>query len=325
MSRFLPNALALLSFLAVGTPLTAQDAPQPEQLFDTLDADDDGTLSADEIGEPQRQAFERLLRLGDVDEDGSLTRNEYLKAFQPGPGAGADPSERTREPGREGRPQRPDFGRLFEMADRDRDGKVALGDLPEPLQQRMRPLYERLGKQELTRDDFERAGRMASARRPDVLPQRDDGGLFDRLDKDANGSISREDLPQPLRQRFESIFERIGKQELNRSDFQRVLRNLRSDEPFAGDSGRSLELDPGVRLPPLAQMLDADRDGQLSMAEIESLQAKFRELDTNGDGKLVGAELKAFADRLTPRGASPPDVPRDQQPPRSRADQPQSE
>ena len=166
MSRLLLLFLALVPFLGNVAGLRADEGPRPADLFPTLDANSDGTLSADEIGESQRSAFERLLRVGDADSDGRLTREEYLKAFEPEPAVGGNLPSRADAPARPqraGGADRPDVRRLFEMADRDGDGKVALSDLPEPAQQRLRPLYERLGKDELTREDVERMARLAQS------------------------------------------------------------------------------------------------------------------------------------------------------------------
>lgn len=294
--------LVLLILLTAGAPLAADDLPQPEELFRTLDANGDGVLSADEIGEPQRQAFERLLRVGDADNDGRLSREEYITGLEPDPPSGTNAAGRG--PGRDGRPQRPDIGRLFELGDRDGDGRIALKDLPEPFRQRMQPLFERIGKDQLTREDFERLGGMPALERRRVRPQFGAGGFFDRLDKDHSRGVSREELPDLLRQRFEPIFERLDKQELSRSDFERVMRHLRSQaevlEVERTDPDRRPEA--GRAMIALGSLLDTDGDGQLTMTEIQRLNDTFTELDTDGDGRLSGAEMRAFAARLMSPG-----------------------
>lgn len=324
MPRSIALALALLTFLAARSNLPADEAPQPEELFRTLDANGDGTLSADEIGEPQRQAFERLLRVGDADKDGRLTREEYLKGFQPDPPAGVNPPGTGPGPGREGQPRRrPDFDRLFEMADRDGDGRIALNDLPEAMRQRMQPVFERLGKEQLTREDFERLGRPSPGQRAAGQPRADHRRLFERFDEDGDGTLTRDEIPVPLRRRFDPLFERLDKQELTRDDFTRALRQqrLRAD----GDRRPGEAVQPeggGLPLRMLGRLLDADGDGQLTTAEIDSLSEKFAELDADGDGKLTGAELTGLTDRLVPRDGNRRVAPRDGQPRRPDGSQP---
>ncbi len=56
------------------------EAASPGSLFDRLDKNGDGKLVKDEISEDQRRSFERMLRLGDGNDDGELTREEFQKA-----------------------------------------------------------------------------------------------------------------------------------------------------------------------------------------------------------------------------------------------------
>lgn len=300
-------SLVLITMLTAGAPLAADDPPQPEELFRTLDSNGDGILSADEIGEPQRQAFERLLRVGDADKDGRLSREEYITGLQPDPPAGTDAAGRG--PGRDGRPQRPDFGRLFDLADRDGDGKIALADLPEPVQERMRPLFERLGRDQLTREDLERLGRMQRGQRAAAQPQFDDGRLFERFDDNGDDRLSREEIPELLRRRFDPLFERLDKNELTRDEFAQALRQQRSepqDERGPGEPTRPENA--GLPLMMLGRLLDTDGDGDLTVAEIDSLKDIFVESDADGDGRLTGAELRALMGRLMSREGRP--VPR---------------
>ena len=57
------------------TPLNIED---PRALFDQLDVNHDGKLTADEIPADKKRLFERLLRLAGKSADGHLTRDEFV-------------------------------------------------------------------------------------------------------------------------------------------------------------------------------------------------------------------------------------------------------
>src|SRR5687767_4094689 len=82
MSR-LSAAIALAAALGMTGPASAQDEQQSsEQLFESLDGNKDGRLAGDEVPEEQRRFFERLVRVGDGDNDGILTREEFTTALE---------------------------------------------------------------------------------------------------------------------------------------------------------------------------------------------------------------------------------------------------
>jgi len=68
------------------------EAPRPEQilgnplvateLFAQLDANADGLVQEDEVPQPIRERFSRLLRLADRNEDGALTEREFVEGAQ---------------------------------------------------------------------------------------------------------------------------------------------------------------------------------------------------------------------------------------------------
>src|SRR5688572_14139813 len=55
-------------------------------LFGRLDANKDGYVTADEVQEPQKGLFERLIRNGDKDGDGKLSQEEFRSGLRPGDG-----------------------------------------------------------------------------------------------------------------------------------------------------------------------------------------------------------------------------------------------
>ena len=63
--------------------LRADDAKNTaDDLFKKLDVNNDGKLTASEIPPQHRKFFERLVRMGDTDKDGVLTREEFDHAMQ---------------------------------------------------------------------------------------------------------------------------------------------------------------------------------------------------------------------------------------------------
>ena len=234
----------------------AQDAaPEAEALFQKLDKNEDGKLSKDEVPEEQTRFFERLVRLGDADKDGSLTKNEFQQANKP--------EEKTNAPvggrgdgsaGRGGDPKQ-----RFEMMDKNKDGKVTLDEVPEQFRDRLKPAFERLGKTELTLEDFAKLpapGGMGGpgGQRPDPKES------FKQFDKNGDGKLTKDELPEPLRERIGQVFERLGKTELTQEEWVQAAGRFMGQAGGAG--GQRPE--PG---------------------------AAFKRLDANGDGKLTKDEL----------------------------------
>ncbi|WLD10672.1 EF-hand domain-containing protein [Planctellipticum variicoloris] len=266
----------------------AQDAlPKPADLFKQLDKNADGKLVADEIPQEHRRLFERVQRAGDKNEDGQLTVEEFEAAHQPdapsggslggpgGPGGGRPNPEEIRE-------------RLKQM-DRNGDGKISRSEVPDVARERLMPLFDRLGKDELSLEDL---GRFSGGQRPEP------GQLFGQLDKNGDGKVSRDELPADARERMARIFDQAGKDELTREEFAAAFRGAMQGPPVEGNRPRTADGQPGgrpgmgpFRAPRFLQKLDADGDGRLSKSEFAKAPDLFADLDENGDGQLEPREL----------------------------------
>lgn len=76
-------------------------------------------------------------------------------------------------------------------------------------------------------------------------------------------------------------------------------REGREGREGGGPGGRG---NPRMRLSPLMQALDTNKDGELSAEEIANAPAALRKLDKDGDGKLSAEELRPAGMEGGPRG-----------------------
>jgi Ca2+-binding EF-hand superfamily protein len=254
LTRWLAAVLTVCGLGLAGNTAVAQDeSEKPGDLFKTLDKNSDGKLTASEVSEDQKRFFDRLVRVGDTDENGELTRSEFDKATSPDadtPPAGQPDRRpgggRPGQPGSNGARSPQDF---FKRLDRNADGKVTLEEIPEAARSRMKPLFERIGKEEITLQDLQKLRPDSAGRRPEAKP-----GQGSRRPGDSDGK--RPENPQSRRS---------------------------SDSPRSG-SGQA---------PAFFRELDQDGDGALSRRELERAAALLDKLDRNGNGKLEIIELFA--------------------------------
>ncbi len=223
-------------------------------VFKQLDKDGNGILQSDEIDAAQQKAFTRLLRVGDKNRDGQLTREEYQTALAP-----EEPADSL--PGDDAGPKRGrggfDAERLFRRADKDGDGKLTLEELPEKLQQRLRPVYERLGRDALTKEDFKNLKQRFGGGRPQAAG---DGKAF----RPGNGR-------KPGEKAGGKSGEKNGR---------RPAADARGADAMGTDGPARI-----VRL------LDSDHDGRLSRDELAELSNKFDQFDKDGNGQLDAGEI----------------------------------
>lgn len=264
----LPVAAVVL--LVTSTIATADDDIRVADggLFARLDANADGQLASDELPEAQARLFTRLLSQGDKNKDGRLSESERQRAIEPRRPAKPIEEKRPSElPGA-------DAARLLLLKlDVDQDGVLTEEEAPAELRVAFRqvvgeydrnkdgrinslelarggPRLTRIAQQmsrrldwnvesELAKLDKQQGDRaMRFTERP--TPQQLFGdskraqALFEELDRNQDGKLQRDELPEQAKDRLERLF-RFGDRDrddaLSQREFlaasQRAARFLR--------------------------------------------------------------------------------------------------
>lgn len=210
---------AVVALLVV--PVATSPAQEPG-LFDRLDKNSDGAVTADEVDGDAKTLFERLLRTSDANDDGKLSKEEFAAGIE------RRPAER---------PDRPPMRR---------PGQGPQGDGP-------------------------------------FNPEQ----LLNRLDRNGNGKIDKDEIPE----RLAPLLERAdinNDGQIERRELDAVAERRRN----APGSPEPERMPPGGGMgAALLRVLDADGDGELSSSEIEGAAKALAKLDRNGDGKIDRREL----------------------------------
>ncbi len=315
--------------LAIAAPLggfcaplvPADDAPKPPEpaaIFKQLDKNGDGTVTKDEVPEDQLRFFERVLRTGDKDSSGSLSQDEFVAGT-------ADTERRDAAPGGFGGPgpggRNP--GEMFDRLDTNKDGKIQKSEVPDPLQRMLNPLFERLGKDEISREDFLEAGRrmMAEGGRPGgpgFGPMGPPGEVFNRMDRNGDGKLSKDEVPEPASRFFNPLFERLGKNEITKEEFEEAGRQMR--ERFGGRPGMGPGAGSGggpgggpegrARAEEMFKRLDKNEDGKLTVEEAPEeakarIEGMLERMGKGKDGSVTKEEFLGAIERMMAGGRGP--------------------
>jgi Ca2+-binding EF-hand superfamily protein len=335
----------LLSIAVAATSSASfASAQEPAELFDKLDANQDGVIASEEIPGDKKGLFERLVRVGDANSDGKLSQEELKVALEKSkPQTEAAPAA---GPGRFGGAPgtRPGGGpipakAIFERFDANGDGKLSKEEAPE----RMREFFGRIdqdGDGHATLAEFEKAtaalsavmqgragppqaggDRPESGRPPEGRPgegRLGEGGppLVRALDTDADGEISAEEIAAASKSLAK--LDRNGDGKLTREEIGPPPGMMRLGEGRPeGRPGARPGGPPNAGAPDtgpfaeqfLSRLKEADTNGdkQLSREEApERLKERFDQIDRNGDGQLDQAELKTMVERMRGAGGNRP-------------------
>ncbi len=291
------GVLGILGILVV--PALTQDIDlKPEELFKKLDKNGDGALVPDEITKEQGRFYDRLIRVGDKDDDGILTTDEFVDALQqdnrPVDGAGFLHARDARRGGF-------DPKRIFERLDRNQDDKLTKEEIPEKLRMRLEPLFERMGKDDVVpKEEF-----LKLAIQRDFGQPRRKGGGSDQRDfgqpRRKGGGPDQRDFGQPRRKGGGSDQRDFGQPRRkgggsDQRDFgQSRRKGGGSDQRDFGQSrrkGGGPDRNPSEFHGPIfLRKIDSNSDGRISKQELAQAAEKFNELDVNGDGSLDRREL----------------------------------
>lgn len=314
--------LALVAALgmAIDTGVAAPEVEEssPQDIFQQLDKNSDGILTADEVPESKARFFDHLIRIGDQNKDGKLTKDEFSgglnKEDQQFPTGEASRGNRDRRRGNF------DLNAFLTRLDRNGDKKISKSELPPPMRERMEPMFERLNSDEISIEEFVkisnrfRGGRPSEAqnKKPAESSKREQR-FFGMLDKNQDGKLTLDEVPERSQRMVRRMLKQTGKGEdesVTKEEFVKGLAQFRPDRRRPGretesdkkeemqrpemrtqmESPRSDRPFRGPRSPFFLE-LDQNQDGKLTKDELNKINSVFDRLDRNENGFLEMEEI----------------------------------
>lgn len=207
------------------------------------------------------------------------------------------------------KPAELDAGALFGQLDGNSDGALDMDEVPAEKQRLLKRLLRTSDANQdgkLSREEFAAGLKGAGPDRKEAPPAEARGGLdadvvFRRMDANADGKITGDEIPQERREGFGRLVARLdgnGDGALSRDEFGKagpMLERLSKGRPPQDAPGAGPAAAPDALA--LFRALDQDGDGKISSGEINKAPESLAKLDKNGDGAITLEEL----DRARPR------------------------
>ena len=208
---------------------------------------------------------------------------------------------------------------LFGKLDKNADGKLTSAEIGEEQArffERLVRVGDKDGNNVLTKDEFREAvknehnpvstGFDMSGRIPGKRPRMDPKQLVERFDANKDGKLSREEMPEPMRERLQPLLDRIGKTEVTAEELERLQR--RRDGAPEGKGGPPEE---GRVLARMFDRLDTNKDGKLVAEELQGPAKERLERRLKKEGKelangITKEEFAHFFQRGGPKGPGRP-------------------
>jgi len=249
--------------------LLAGLAQAEDSLFDRLDTNKDGQVTADEIPQEKQSLFERMLRTSDKNKDGKLTAAEMTAALTPekSPPEQPAPANGNRNPDREA---------IFKRIDANNDGQITKEEAPAFL----KPRFDQIDANKdgvIQLPELLRAGMRPNAQ--NFNPKQ----IFQRLDANDDGKLVLSEVPKDRRADFQRAFDAFNTDSLTLEQFTRLMQRIQQQQR------QKQAASVGPRL--LLRALDSNGDGEISAEEIAKADKSLAKLDRNSDGAITKEEL----------------------------------
>ncbi|MBL8809025.1 MAG: hypothetical protein JNM43_02510 [Planctomycetaceae bacterium] len=200
---------------------------------------------------------------------------------------------------------------LFAQLDRNKDGKVTSNEVAESQQSFFRRALRVADRNEDGALDQNELNAATTDAKPVELPGANMGDRmanFDpkTLDRNGDGMITVEEVPAPLKDRFQTVLDRIGKESVAVDQLQSYLRGERPQQGSAdsksanksdakNDSDAMMSMDSedqDSRIAALIKRIDANGNGRIDRDEQSRFPQLAAILDRNRDGRISDDEIK---------------------------------
>jgi Ca2+-binding EF-hand superfamily protein len=270
---FAPTVLACAPHFVLADDAAAIDSAK---LFSQLDANSDDAVAVDEVPADKQPLLRRLMRTADKNGDGRLSRDEFV--------AGLKGSEKATE----------------ENGASEKSSK-ANSDSKNDSKKDNAPAADKQG---------DRAARRARLAGGDGQAL---GALVSRMDKNGDGKVTPDEVPEERRDRFKTLLGRLDKNSdgaLSKEEIAAAQPDRKPTNASKSDTASKVDGAKGSGGRDVKQIrerlkeADKNGDGKLSKEEMpERLAPMFGRLDKNNDGQVDKDELRAGLETMRERAA----------------------